>query len=365
MIGARWADLCANALEGGPQTLSGVRPGPHLFEVDRVIRLDAIPSIAAQASRLKLQNPDFLLIREHERQQHLFAADAKFSVETAKSRQVSSEVVTSLIAMGPAIGTLVADLRVDVAIDDGIFLCPDYSLTRRLLKTRRGLQRVTVSDEEVRLIPIDADTFLDTLGHGKLLDSLAALDELLLDYHHSLALSLYYFRLARAIIGCWIDQTNPVLLYRDVPVVDLADIEDGVGRDASKGLDAWSLVLHRNDVADQSRRQRTAVDHVTALPISGKELRARIEVTAKAAGVEPPSANRIRRVLGAWFRERYRDEFGPMSPPVDDFDAVLSELAAFGRSLRPRLELKADEVILDFVSAPVQSDETAIVPVIM
>lgn len=360
MIGDRWADICAGALESGGRMITTVQPGFETLQFDSVIRLDDIPAISAQASRLKLQNPDFLLFREDDREQHVFAADAKFSVDTASSRQVSSEVVSSLIAMGPAIERLVPRLRSIISIDNGIFLCPDYSLTRRLLRTRRGLRRVTVADEEVRLIPVDPETFLDTLGHGSLIDCLASLDDQPLDHHRSVALALYYFRVSRAIIGCWIDQTKSLLEFKDVPVVDLAHVEDEVRRNAASVVDAWNLVLRWNDIAEKTRRQRAAIDHVTALPISGKDLRARLEAASKAAGVEPPSANRVRRVLGAWFREQYRNEFGPVPPPVEDFDTLLTNLADFGRSLRSILELEADEVILDFVSASVVSDEVTI-----
>lgn len=358
MIGARWADLCANALDGARHTIVPVQPGPDELVFDRAVRLDEVPAIAAQASRLKLQNPDFLLMRESDQEQHVLAADAKFSVDTAKTRQVSAKVVMSLIAMGPSIERLIPNLRPDVSIDDGIFLCPDYSLTRRLLRTRRGLQRVTVADDEVRLIPVDAETFLDALDHRTLIDCLASLDELPLGPPQSLALSLFYFRLARAIISCWIDQTNPLLLHKDVPVVDLALVENAVRRDAALRMDAWRLVLHWNEIAEQTRRQRAAIDHVTALPVSGKDLRSRIAIAARAAGVEPPSTNRVRRALGAWYREQYRVEFGPVNPPVDHFDNLLLKLATFGRSLRPALEKVADEVIADYVTAPAVTDET-------
>jgi len=359
MIGARWADLCFHALHHAPTLIAPVQPGMDDLRVDEVIRLDDISAIASQASRLKLQNPDFLLIHEDEEGQHVLAADAKFSIDTAKSRQVSADVVTSLIAMGPTIGRLVPTLRPDATVHDGVFLCPDYSLTSRLLQTRRGLQRVTVADHEVRLIPVDAPVFLETLDHGRLIDRLASRDGLPLDHLRSLALTLFYLRVARALIGCWIDQTSPLLLYRDQPVIELAAVEEALVHDTAPDLDAWRLVLRWNDIADQTRRQRSAIDHVTSLPISGKELRGRIDVAARAGGVAHPSTNRVRRTLGAWYRERHREEFGPIPPPVDDLDDVLSRLATFGRSLRPALEVKTDEIILDLVSAPDVPSEMA------
>lgn len=352
IIGARWADICAYALHHAPDLIAPLQQGTTDPRIDHVIRLDDIPAIASQASRLKLQNPDFLLVHQDLEAQHVRAADAKFSIDTAKSRQVSGDVVRSLIAMGPAIGRLVPSLRPDATVHDGVFLSPDYSLTRRLLKTRRGLQRVTVGDHEIRLIAVDASGFLETLGHDGLIGCLAGRDELPLDHLESLALSLFYLRMARALIGCWIDQTGPLLVFGDTPVIDLATIEEVVAGDSPGDLDAWRLVLRWNDIADQTRRQRAAVDHVTALPVTGKDLRGRIDIAARAAGVEPPSTNRVRRILGAWYRERHREQFGPLHPPVDDLDDLLSRLAAFGRSQRPTLERKTDDVILDLVSAP-------------
>lgn len=352
MIGARWADLCASALDDVASASTAIQPGLDALQVDRVIRLDDIPAIASQASRLKLQNPDFLLVYEDDAGQHVLAADAKFSIDTAKSSQVSAGVVSSLIAMGPAIGRLVPTLRPDATVHDGLFLCPDYTLTRRLLRTRRGLRRVTVADDEVRLIPVDAAGFLEGLDHDRLIARLASRDALPVDHSRSLALTLYYLRVARAMIGCWIDQTSPLLLYKDRPVIDLEAIEGAIAHGSPDDLDAWRLVLHWNDRAERIRLQRAAIDHVTALPISGKDLRGRIDVAARAAGVEPPSTNRVRRILGAWYRERHREEFGPIPPPIDDLDTMLSRLAAFGRSRQRALEDRTDETILGLVTAP-------------
>ena len=351
IIGSRWADICAHALHHTPGLIAPLQPETTELVIDHVIRLDDIPAIASQASRLKLQNPDFLLIHEDPEGQHMLAADAKFSIDTAKSRQVSADVVTSLIAMGPAIGRLVPTLRPDATVRNGVFLSPDYSLTRRLLQTRRGLQRVTIADHEVCLIPVDAPGFLESLGHERLIGRLATRDNLPLDHLESLALTLFYLRVARALIGCWLDQTGPLLVYMDTPFVELEVVEENVDRDSLAAIDAWRLVMRWNDMADQTRRQRAAIDHVTALPITGKDLRGRIDLAARAGGVEPPSTNRVRRLLGAWYRERYRERFGPLPPPVDDLDDLLSRLAVFGRTLRPALERKTDEVISDLVSA--------------
>ena len=94
LIGDRWADLAAMhaaAWAGSGRVIQVEEQEP--LRIVRVDRLDAIPAVAAAASKRGLQNPDLLLIGQRGREQAIQAADAKFSVETARSKQVSAEVV--------------------------------------------------------------------------------------------------------------------------------------------------------------------------------------------------------------------------------------------------------------------------------
>src|SRR5688572_14107461 len=100
LIGDRWADLAAAHAEGWSGGLGWIELADgETAPIDHVDRLDATPRIAAEASRHGLQNPDLLLVGGDEHGQVIQAADAKFSIETARSKQVSPEVVLALLGL--------------------------------------------------------------------------------------------------------------------------------------------------------------------------------------------------------------------------------------------------------------------------
>ena len=353
-VGDRWAELCADALFTSGPAYSELRTGAHGIEAATTARLDDIPEIARLASRNKLQNPDFLMIGNAGDAQTLWAADAKFSVDTARSKQVSSDVVRALLDLGDTVRGLLPPLVPDMDVLDGVFVCPDYPLTHRLLRERRGPRRATVKNHEVRFLTVTPDQFREPMGQLGLQAFFAELDALPIDPHQSLMLALYYVRLARAANGCWLDMTSPLLTFRDVPIVDESAVEANARAMATMRTSAWGLVQRWNDVAEETRRQRAAVDQATSLPINGKLLRAQIEAAAAAANVEPPSGSRVRRLLGSWYRGCIRDQFGPILPPVGNFGAVLDELGRYARSLQPELADATARIIDELVaeSAP-------------
>lgn len=357
IIGERWADLCAVALTERPDTIASLDPDSGHISHDTVVRLDAIPEIARVASRAHLQNPDFLLLGNDNDRQTIRAADAKFSIETAKSRQVSADVVRALLDPGQAVRDALPDVREHPVLSDGIFLCPDYSLTRYLLRGRRGLRRIAVLNREICLLPVTVTAFMEPIGHERLIGIFAARDDLGLDYRESLLLTLYYFRLARAAVGFRIDQTRPLLGSTDVQVFDLGEVEAEAERIGRHAFGAWNLVLRWNHIADEVRQQRLAIDQATGFPISGKILRQRIEHQATEAGVAPPSTNKVRRIAGAWMRTRIREAFGPIAPPVEDMDTLLRQLRLYSRSLSPEVTIYTHEVIRELIAAqpPVES----------
>ncbi|MDQ3653658.1 MAG: hypothetical protein M3457_01080 [Chloroflexota bacterium] len=350
LVGDRWANLCAEALRGHRQPHSDLWRSEEGAVADVSVRLDDIPEIAHTASRHKLQNPDFLMLGDVSENRVLWAADAKFSVDTARSKQVSGDVVRALLELGETVRRLVPGLDPDVVIHDGVFLCPDYALTHRLLRDRRGPRRTTVRHHEVRLIDVTSNHFLQPLGQEGLRQFFAELDALPIDPGRSLMLGLYYFRLARGALGCWQDQTAPLLTYRDAPLLDEAAIEDEARALTTRRTSAWGLVQRWNDVADEVRRQRTAVDHVTSLPINGKQLREQVLLAAAVAAVTPPSGTRVRRAIGSWYRSRIREQFGPIHPPVRNFGALLEELGAYSRSLYPEVAQVTKRVIDEMVA---------------
>jgi len=361
LVGDRWADLCAEALHGHRQPHSDLWRSEEGAVADVSIRLDDIPEIARTASRHKLQNPDFLMLGDVSENRVLWAADAKFSVDTARSKQVSGDVVRALLELGETVRRLVPGLDPDVVIHDGVFLCPDYALTHRLLRDRRGPRRATVRNHEVRLIDVTSNQFLQPLEQGGLREFFAELDALPIDPDRSLMLGLYYFRLVRAALGCWQDQTAPLLSYQDAPPVDEAAIEGEARALTTTRTSAWGLVQRWNDVADEVRRQRTAVDHVTSLPINGKQLREQILLAAAAAAVTPPSGTRVRRAIGSWYRSRIREQFGPIHPPVRNFGALLEELGTYSRSLHPEVAQVTKRVIDEMMAegTPVRQEPIA------
>ncbi len=349
IIGDRWADLCAVAISGCTDALATVDPDRAPIACDTVVRLDDVPEIARVASRAHLQNPDFLLLSNGSGDQVIHAADAKFSVETAKSRQVSADVVRSLLDLGQTVRNQIPALREDATLGNGIFLCPDYSLTRYLLQGRRGLRRIAVPNDEICLLPVTVPEFMQPIGHERLIAFLACRDDLCVDYRESLLLALYYFRLARAAVGFRIEQTSPFLESKAVTEVDLSDVEAEAERIGKHAFGAWNLILRWNDIAEEVRLQRLAVDQATGYPIPGRILKERIEQMAAAAGVEPPSTNKVRRIAGAWLRSRVQEEFGPINPPVENLDRLVRQLRAFSRSLTPAVNAYTDSVIRDLL----------------
>lgn len=362
MIGDRWAELCSRAIDIPQLTpLDPTAPDPLLIE--RVIRLDHIPQVASVASKRKLQNPDFLLLGSRDGRAALQAADAKFSVETARSRQVSAEVTTQLLDIGPLITRHVGILPAEIDILDGIFLCPDYSLTHYMLKQRRGLRRVAVGIDELILLPVSTDDFLVDLDCLPLVDLLANLDALPLDYHQSLLLALYYLRLARACIACWLDRTRPLLAFKEERPVDMEEVMRMAQSLAVDAHGGWELVGTWDSLAEDVRRQRIEVDHVASVPLGGADLRRQIAEAAEAAGVEPPSVNRVRRRVGAWYRRELLLAFGPLKPPLEDFAGTLEKMGQHARSLKAQVPEETAEVILELVTeVPMQDIDAAVLP---
>ncbi|MGB3327967.1 MAG: hypothetical protein WBA46_03375 [Thermomicrobiales bacterium] len=349
IIGDRWAEMCAIAIDGrtfsDPDSLA-----PGTDSVSRVVRLDDIPAIAAAASRQKLQNPDFVLIGDTNGQQFAQAVDAKFSAETARSRQVSADVLAELLAIGPIVSDHIGEIAPGTELRDGWFLCPDYSLTHYMIAQRRGTHRIAVRREELVLVPVTAESFLSGVEGRSLLDLFSRLDAMQERATDSLLVSLYELRIARAAVACWLDQSRPLLGPKDMLELDL-DAVEAAARDRVRGQrSSWEVIARWDDDAEETRRQRIAIDHVASVPISGAELRKEIEEAASAVGVEAPSANRVRRRIGAWYRKQLLDAVGPLLPPVADFGSVLDRLGHEARQLRTQVATETTDIILEMVT---------------
>src|SRR5215208_891807 len=339
---------------GGASNLIGERclhaDDQEALRVMRVDRLDAMPAVASAASRRGLQNPDLLLIGERGNRQAIQAADAKFSVETARSKQVSPEVVLALLGLRSHLPGLLDGVSDGIQVESGVFLCPDYPLTHLMLRHRRGIVRTTVRPEEVVFVPAAADRFWDGVPGAEIIAPLADTDNLAARPDENLMVGVYYFRLARAAVGFWLDATKPLLLHNDVMTVDISAVRDETVRRSREALSAIELIRRWDADVQNIRDQRAAVDQAAALPIPGRELRELAVTIARAVGADPPSGNQVRRRLGSWYRGAHRDRFGPIRPPVADLPSILGQLADAGRGLAPQAERELERIVLELVA---------------
>ena len=370
LVGARWADVSA----AWSRSWIG-RPVPSAntaerYVVDRVVRLDDVPRIAHLASKRGLQNPDLLFVGEVDGRRVIQAADAKFSVETARSKQVSAGVVEALMGLGPIVRSLVGELDEPCAFLPGFFLSPDYALTHLTMGGRHGIMRATVRADEVALVPVEPGGFFAPLEAAGAMPTLAAIDALPVRIEESLLAGLYYFRLARAAVGCWLDAVRPLLLLNDKVAVNEGAVLAEVERRAPGSRSAFDLILTMNGDVDVVRAQRRAVEQVAGLPLLSRDLRALTEAAMHGREGDPPSANQVRRRVGAWFRGELRAAVGPLNPPVPDLPNRLRELGMLSRELAPRLpgEVRriVDELLAERaapgadVDAPVAGERSAV-----
>jgi hypothetical protein len=262
---------------------------------------------------------------------------------------VSPEVVLGLLELRKHVPGILDGVGDRVRIESGVFLCPDYPLTHLMLRHQRGIMRATVRREEVVLVPAAANRFWDGVPGAELIAPLASTDDLTVRPDESLMAGVYYFRLARAAIGFWLDATKPLLLHNDVVAVDISAVREEAVRRSRSAASAIDLIRRWDADVQSIRHQRAAVDQVAGLPIPGRELRPMATQIARAVGADPPSANQVRRRLGAWYRGALRDRFGPISPPVSDLPSILRQLSDAGRDLGPQAERELERIVLELV----------------
>jgi hypothetical protein len=361
LIGDRWADIAATHVAtwiGSERRLHADDQEP--LRIVRVDRLDAMPAVAVAASKRGLQNPDLLLIGQRGDRQAIQAADAKFSVETARSKQVSPAVVLGLLELRQHVPGLLDGVNERIQVESGVFLCPDYPLTHLMLRHRRGIVRATVRQEEVVLVPAAPDQFWDGVPGAEIIAPFAGTDKLPAQPDEDLMAGVYYFRLARAAVGFWLDATKPLLLHYDVVTVDISAVRDETVRRSAHARSAIDLIRRWDVDVQVIRNQRAAVDQAAALPIPGRDLRGMAATIARAAGADPPSANQVRRRLGAWYRGALRDRFGPILPPVADLPSTLRQLGDAGRDLAPQAERELERIVLELVAEASSGEAPAV-----
>jgi hypothetical protein len=357
MIGSLWADLAASHAE---QLVGASVPIPgnaHDHVVERVVRLDDDARIASLASKNGLQNPDLIFFGAMNGHTTIQAVDAKFSVETARSKQVSVDMMQGLIGLGAFFDQAVGGLDTEASIVPGLFLSPDSAFTRYVIRRGRGIIKLTIGVDEMLLIDVSSAAMFGNVEGCKLMDALFRIDSHHADPMENLLAGVYYFRLARAAIAMWVDQNRPLLAFNDKVDADVAAVESALDRYASSAPNARAAILAWSDNVEHVNRQRAAVDRVAGLPVPGKELREWIQHDAALLGSLPPSMNQVRRRLGAWFRGELRARVGPVFPPQADLPAVLMEIGRESRALSTQLRSRTSEIVADLAATHQPHDE--------
>jgi hypothetical protein len=180
---------------------------------------------------------------------------------------------------------------------------------------------------------------------------LSAVDRLPLTIDESLLAGLYYFRLARAAAGCWLDSVKPLLLFNDSVEVDEAALVDEARTRARNARSAFDLILTWDADVESIRARRAAVDQVTGLPVVTRDLRDAIARVAGGEIAHAPSVNQVRRRLGAWYRSEIRAVAGPVPPQTPEFSATLRELSTISATVAKQLPRQTTLVIEELIAA--------------
>jgi hypothetical protein len=229
-----------------------------------------------------------------------------------------------------------------------------------MLRWRHGIVRATVRREDVIFIPVEADHFWQGVPGASIMAPLADVDQLPVQPAEELMAGVYYFRLARAAVGFWLESTKPLLVFNDVVAVDEDAVREEAARRERAAPSALEVVRRWDRDVQVVRDQRAAVDQAASLPIPGRDLRPMAARIAAAAGAPPPSANQVRRRFGAWYRGELRERLGPILPPVADLQAVLRQVAAAGREVAPRAEPELERIVLELLA---ESEAREVMPV--
>lgn len=324
-IGARWSDIVSERVD----LLVGAEvkvPGGGAHTVERVIRLDALPHVAHAASKRSLQNPDFVLLGSRDGELTLQAADAKFSIETARSKQVSVDMLTALAEVGPAYTDLLGEWQANGTIVPGLFFAPQSAMTAYVLSGGRGIIRATVKSSEVILLETNADELTGPIPGMRARQRMATLDGLERQAARELLLGLYYVRLSSAAAASWYDMHRPLFGPSDGHGPDLEAVNAEIERRASDNRSAYELVTRWALEAEGVRADRSAINQAVGLPLPNRELREWVTADAEATGVEAPSLNRVRKELQRWVQDRVLAEVGTIQPNDGDLDRQISEI---------------------------------------
>lgn len=344
IVGDRWGDHCARFLD----QLDGHRlalPSGESGTVARFVRLDTIPAINRFASRHRLSNPDFLIELDTDEGRVLAAADAKFSIETARSKQVSAEIVSALISTeGSPIAEFV-DLEMPLA--DGLFLTPDFQLTHEVMSGRFGIGRLSVKRPQTHLVPATSAELFDLDPIRSYIDSFGAVDGYRDTWRADLMLGLYGLRCGAAAVGCWQDEIRPLLGSGDDQGSSPERVLNGISVRTRGARSGWELLQQWDVEAELIRAQRVAVSRAAQLPMPARELRMLVEHEAKRQGVVEPSLNHVRRQLAYLTRDRLQTEFGVLHPPLDNHGKTLAAISSAVAEMTGSLQVDIGRIVAE------------------
>jgi hypothetical protein len=357
MIGDLWADRAAahaDELVGAKAPIPGSKQH-HV--VERVVRLDDDARIARRASKNGLQNPDLIFFGAMNGTATVQAVDAKFSVETARSKQVSVEMMQGLIGLGEFFDQAVGGLDASATLVPGLFLSPESAFTRYVIRRGRGIIRLTIDTDEMVLIDVSSSEMFGDVEGRELMDQLFRIDGHRADPMANLLAGVYYFRLARAAIAMWIDQKRPLLAFNDRIDVDIPAVALSLDRYTRTAGNARAAIFDWSNDVDLINRQRAAVDRVSGLPVTSRELREWVQADAESLQSLPPSMNQVRRRLGSWFRGELRQRVGPVLPPQDDLPGTLMEIGKASRALSSQLRSRTSDIVAELLATREADDE--------
>lgn len=358
LIGAAWADVVAEATQswlGKP--IPSDLPRLATAIVRSIYRLDTIPGVAARASRVGLKNPDFIVLAEIDQRPIVLGVDAKFSVETAKSAQVSAETMKRLFESDDRLTSLLPATDPTASYVDGFFVSPDYSLTHAMFDRRVGHRRVSVSPHDVVLAGSDSGQMFRGVANDDVVERLIGIDKLGIPVWKSLLATQYYLRVERAVAGLVMEERRP-LLGEDVEAVSDELIVARVLERAEGHDSAWQMVLSWDQDVESLRRQRQALHQVIGTPLSGAELREMSDAIMVELGlVRRPSRNRVRKALGRRFTNDVREKVGVIRPPIDDFSSELQRVAQLSHGVSERYSRDIRAILEDIIQRLAASDQ--------
>ncbi|HQY30457.1 MAG TPA: hypothetical protein PK691_04190 [Thermomicrobiales bacterium] len=343
-VGSAWGVQCGTWLVSqiGAPIMWG---GEHIGEIVSIIDVDALPGIPAFASSRGLQNPDYLIQIDSDAGMYLVGVDAKFSIETAKPRQVSIAIVTALVETeGSPLAPLIPNYD---AIVDGFFLSPDYELTDLVLTGRAGILRATVSPSDlVRIHPNVPSMFArpDLINAMAVLAEKDAIDS---SWQDDLVPALYYARVAFACAGCLNEETRPLLGPPELAPASPTALATAIHHHMGNIRSAWELLLSWDREAEVIREIRVRFHGAADIGISNRDLRHQVEEHARKLGITAPSMNRVRRALTEWSRSEITNRIGVIRYPVADVEGDIRRVLGAVSEIRPEVPRVIRQIVAD------------------